>query len=71
MPVPASGGGFEMQTGGGIHANTQWLARLNIFKPDVPFLGPVLDGATDVLWPVVTTNNLRFATPGDDLLQGP
>ena len=34
------------------------IARLNIFKPDAPFLGPVLDGAADALRPVVTANHL-------------
>lgn len=39
------------------------IARLNIFKPDAPFLGPVLDGAADALRPVVTANHLWFAAP--------
>ena len=48
-----------------------WLALRNVFKLDSLFLGPVLNRATDVLWPVVAANDLRLATPEDDLLQRP
>ncbi len=48
-----------------------WLARLNAFHLDASFLGTVLQGCTDVLRAVVATNHLGFASPRDDLFQGP
>ena len=47
-----------------------WLAWLDVFKPDAPLLGSVLDGAANVLRPVVTANHQRFSAPGNDLFQG-
>jgi hypothetical protein len=48
-----------------------WLTRLNAFKPDSPFLGPIPNGSADIFWSVVAANHLWLATPGNDLLQGP
>lgn len=48
-----------------------WLVWLNVFKPNTPFLGPVLDRAADILRPVVATKDLRLAPTGNDLLQSP
>ena len=38
------------------------LARLDVFKPDVAFLGPCYERSTDVFWAVVDANCLRLRT---------
>ena len=50
------------------NARNAWLVKGLSSKSET--LG-VLDGAADVLGTVVAANHLRFAAPGDDLLQGP
>ena len=45
------------------------VAWLNVLQPDAPLSSPVLNRATDVFRPIITTNHLRLPPPRDDLLE--
>ena len=46
-----------------------WIPEKDVFLLAAPTSRPVLDGRTDVFRIVVTTFNLRLATPRDELLE--
>jgi hypothetical protein len=46
------------------------LARLDVFEPDTPSLGPIDERRTDILRTIVAADRQGLAPPLDDLIQG-
>ena len=44
------------------------IAGLDVLKPDTSAFGPGDEGSADVLRAVIATNDLRLASPLDDLI---
>lgn len=48
-----------------------WITRLNISDINMVFFCPILNPSAYILWPIIASNGLRFASPFNNPIKGP